>query len=256
MLSWLPWVRRRRAALRSTPLTDDERFVLDAHAPFVKRLSEEDRDTLVGLIQLFRHDKTFEGCGGLVMTDPIEVTIAAHACRLLLGLDVHDRPYPGLDVIRVYPAAYRAPGTGRLGDHAVEGGISHRLGESSTRGYVVLSWDAVLRGARRDDGHNVVLHEFAHQLDTLDGVADGAPPLQASLYGPWARVLGEAYSELHDDLAARRRTVIDAYGATNPAEFFAVATETFFEQPEALREQEPKLYAVLARYFGQTPGQR
>lgn len=252
MLSWLPWVRRRRAALRSTPLTDDERFVLDAHAPFVKRLSEEDRHILVGLIQLFRHDKTFEGLGGLEMTDTIELTVAAHACRLLLGMDV-DVPYPGLDVIRVYPSTFRAEAVDRLGDVWVEGGVSHRLGESSHRGYVVLAWDAVRRGARHEDGHNVVLHEFAHQLDTLDGVADGAPPLPGRLYGPWARVLGAAYEELQEDVAQRRRNVLDGYGATNPAEFFAVATESFFEEPGALKAQEPELYEVLARYYHQRP---
>jgi len=253
MFDWLPWVRARRAAIRDTELTAAQRDILAEHAPFVARLTEPEHTRLVGLIQLFVHDKTFEGCGGLSMTDTIRYAVAAHACRLLLGLDVHDRPFPGLDVLRIYPDTYRAPDRDVLGDHVVEGGHSHRLGESSTRGYVVLSWRAVRRGSRRDDGHNVVLHEFAHQLDTLDGVADGAPPLQRGLYGPWAKILGEAYSELQDDVAARRRTVLDAYGATHPAEFFAVATESFFETPEALRRDQPELYAVLARYYGQQP---
>jgi Mlc titration factor MtfA (ptsG expression regulator) len=254
MFDWLPWVRARRAAIRDTPLSDEQLHVIAQHAPFHEDLTDPERRRLHGLMQLFLHDKTFEGCGGLQMTDTIRVTVAAHACRLLLGLDVNDRPYPGLDVLRVYPHAYRAPQTEVVGGQVVQGGHSHRLGESSTRGYVVLSWDAVRRGARREDGHNVVLHEFAHQLDTLDGVADGAPPLQRGLYGPWAEVLGEAYSELQEDVAARRRTVLDAYGATNPAEFFAVATEAFFETPRALRRQEPDLYEVMATYFGQRPG--
>jgi hypothetical protein len=118
----------------------------------------------------------------------------------------------------------------------------------------VLSWDAVRKGGQHDDGHNVVLHEFAHQLDTLDGVPDGAPPLPRQLYGPWARILGAAFEELQQDVAERRRNVIDGYGATNPAEFFAVATESFFEEPRALKAQEPELYDVLARYYRQAPG--
>lgn len=252
MFSWLPWVRRRRAALRDTPLSDDQLDALRRYAPFVVGLDDAERTALYGLVQLFLHDKTFEGCGGLEMTDTIRVTVAAHACRLLLGLDV-EYPYPGLDVIRVYPSTFRTETTERLGDGWIQGLESHRLGESSQRGFVVLSWDAVRRGGQVEDGHNVVLHEFAHQLDTQDGVADGAPPLPRALYGPWARVLGDSFEELQDDVAAHRRSVLDRYGATSPAEFFAVATETFFEQGTALKAQEPELYAVLARYYRQDP---
>lgn len=253
MFDWLPWVRAKRERIRSTPLTDAQRAILREHAPFVASLSSERRQRFDGLLQLFLYDKSFEGCGGLTMHPTIEVTIAAHAVHLLLGLDV-ERPYPGLDVIRVYPSTYQVPEIERLGDHVIAGGASFRLGESSQRGYVVLSWDAVEGGAQRMDGHNVVLHEFAHQLDQLDGVADGAPPLKRRLYGPWARVLGASYAELQDDVSRRRRNVLDPYGATNPAEFFAVATETFFERPRALKRQEPALYAMLAAYYGQDPG--
>lgn len=252
MFTWLPWVRARRDRIASTPFSEAQLADLAEAAPFASRLPEGRRTRLHRLIQLFLHDKTFEGCGGLEMTDTIALTIAAHACHLLLGLDVVD-PYPGLDVIRVYPSTYRVPDVEPLGGRFVEGGISHRLGESSHHGYVVLSWDAVVRGIARHDGHNVVLHEFAHQLDAEDGVSDGAPPLERRLYGPWAQILGASFEELQEDVARHRRNVIDAYGATNPAEFFAVATETFFEQPSALKRQEPRLYAVLARYYGQDP---
>jgi Mlc titration factor MtfA (ptsG expression regulator) len=219
----------------------------------VHRLDPEQRRTLDGLVQLFLDDKTFEGCGGLSMTDRIRVTVAAHACLLLLGLDV-DLPYPELHVIRVYPSAYQVPTTEWLGSVAVEG-PSHRLGQSSSHGYIVLAWDAVRSGGLDpDDGTNVVLHEFAHQLDTADGAADGAPILPSrGLYGPWARVLGRAFEELQQDVAARRRSVLDGYGATNPAEFFAVATEAFFETPAALRADEPELYTILTRYYRQDP---
>lgn len=252
MSSWLPWVRRHRARVRSTPLPAAWAAQVD-RALAHHRLSAEDRALLDGLIQLFLDDKAFEGCGGLQVTDTMRVTIAAHACLLLLGLDV-DVPYPGLDVIRVYPHTYRGEGHRVLGNLHVPS-ESQRLGESG-QGYIVLSWDAVRSGVKRADGHNVVLHEFAHQLDTQDGVADGAPVLPASLYGPWARVLGEAFSELERDLANRRQTLLDSYASTNPAEFFAVATETFFEQPSALKREEPELYALFVRYYQQDPAQR
>lgn len=251
LFSWLPWVRHREQA-RDTPLSPQQLDVLRHNAPFTRMLDDAQNARLHRLIQLFMYDKTFEGCGGLEMTETIALTIAAHACLLLLGLD-QDDPYPGLDVIRVYPSTYRAPDFDVVAGQLIEGGVTHRLGESSHRGYVVLSWDAVERGVRRQDGDNVVFHEFAHQLDAQDGVSDGAPPLERSLYGPWARILGDAYDQLHEDLEHHRRTLIDPYGATAPAEFFAVVTETFFERPRELRDQAPELYAVLGRYYGQDP---
>lgn len=253
MFSWLPWVRARRERLRETPLPADWREIVD-DAVAAQSLTEAERGRLDGLIQLFLDDKDFEGLGGLEMTDTVRLTIAAHACLLLLGLEV-DVPFPGLQVVRVYPYAYRAESSVQMGDFhlPVE---SHRLGQSS-RDSVVLSWRAVRRGiADPSDGHNVVLHEFAHQLDTLDGQADGAPVLPGALYAPWARILGASYAQLERDLAARRQTLIDAYGATNPAEFFAVATETFFEKSRRLKAEDPELYAVLARYYQQDPAAR
>ena len=253
MFSWLPWVRSHRAELRSRPLPEAWRAIVD-EALRGHSLSEEQRRTLDGLIQVFLDDKEFEGLGGLELTDTIRVTIATHACLLLVGLDV-DVPYPGLVVIRVYPYDYRTEASVSLGEHRlpVE---SARQGQSSADS-VVLSWPSVRQGiAAPHDGHNLVLHEFAHQLDTQDGRADGAPPLPRQLYGPWARILGEAFEELEEDVAANRRTVLDAYGATNPAEFFAVATETFFEQPRRLKREEPELYAILARYYHQDPASR
>lgn len=252
MLSWLPWRRARRNKLRNTPLPDEMRQLLFRNVPYAARLDPDRLAKLEGLIQVFGDDKTFEGLAGLDIDDEIRITIAGQACVLLLGHEV-DVPYPGLDVIRVYPASYRAASHERVGDIAVPS-TSHRLGESSHRGYVVLSWRSVREGTRDPaDGRNVVLHEFAHQLDQLDGVADGAPPLTAALYGPWAKVLGEAFSELEEDVAKRRHSVIRAYGATNPAEFFAVATEEFFERPNRLRQKWPDVYEVMARYYNQDP---
>ena len=134
----------------------------------------------------------------------------------------------------------------------IEGDVA-RLGESWQRGLVVLAWDAVRSGTSNvRDGHNVVLHEFAHQLDQEDGTMDGAPDLGSrARYATWAHVLGEEYADLVDRLHAGRSADIDAYGATNPPEFFAVVTEMFFEKPAQLRARHPELYATLADFYQQ-----
>jgi hypothetical protein len=252
-MSWLPWVRWRRKRLRETPLDPAQAIHVDTVAESY-RLSDDERRTLTELVQIFLDEKTFEGCGGLVLTEEIRVSIAAQACLLLVGLDP-DAPFPGLDVLRIYPHGYHAHATGPLGDLRVPLD-SHRLGESG-RGYIVLSWRAVEQGlADPHDGHNVVLHELAHQLDTEDGAADGAPVLPRALYGPWARVLGASYAELAEDIARGRPTVLDSYGATDPAEFFAVATESFFEEPVRLRDDDRALYDMLRTYYRQDPADR
>ena len=253
--AWLPWNRARRRRLAATPLSSEAQAVLAANVPLARGLGLADRQRWHGLIQVFLDDKSFEGLGGLELTDEIRWTIAGQATLLLLGLDV-ELPYPGLDVIRVYPGGYRARVAEQDGEVATEG-HSHRLGESSHRGYVVLAWRSTLSGGREPtDGRNLVFHEFAHQLDAESGHSNGAPVLHAGAdYGPWARVLGEAFSDLRRDVERRRRSVLDPYGATNPAEFFAVATETFFEQPGPLKRSHPELYAVLVDYWRQDPAE-
>jgi len=255
MASWLPWVRSRRAGWRATPLSESQRAILARNVPMAAHLDEGERARLEGLVQIFLHEKTFEGLGGLDLTEEVSVTIAGQACFLLLGLEEVDVPYPGLDVVRVYPHGFK-----RVSDHAHPHGTDrpasgHVIGESSRRGFVVLAWDSVLRGARDlDDGDNVVLHEFAHQLDTGDGSANGAPVLPESrMYGAWARILGGAYAELREELAQGEADVIRPYGATSPAEFFAVATEVFFEKPHRLRREHEALYEMMKRYYRQDP---
>ena len=237
---------RRRARLRATPLPESWRAILAANVPLYARLSAAAQRELEGHIQVLLAEKSFEGCGGLVLTDDIRVTIAAHAALLLLGREPHY--YPGLYSILVYPASYRAPVT----EHG-EGGIvseseEERLGEAWHRGVVVLAWDAA-RGGARDlrDGDNVILHEFAHQLDMEDGAADGVPYLPArSDYAAWGRAMRPEYERLRE---RPHESVLDDYGAQDPAEFFAVATEAFFERPRQLRERHPGLYAELSRFY-------
>lgn len=244
---------RRRKAICERPFPPDWSATLLETVPYFQRLAVDDQDKLRDLIQIFIEEKRFEGCGGLDIDDEIRVTIAAQACILILRHD--DDIYPDLEVILVYPSTYvdRRPRT-------VEGGIvieepEARLGESWSRGVVVLAWDAVLRGASdARDGKNVVFHEFAHQLDTEDGAADGAPVLERrAAYGPWARVLGVAYEGLVRDDAEGNKTLIDTYGAKNPAEFFAVVTESFFERPRALRARHPALYEQMRAFYRQDP---
>ena len=150
-----------------------------------------------------------------------------------------------------------APITESVGPGVVREGVSVRLGEAWQHGPVILSWDDVLHGAADiHDGHNVVLHEFAHQLDQEAGAAEGAPILPTrSMYVAWARVLSAEYTRLQEDVKHGRKTIIDKYGAVNPAEFFAVATECFFEKARQLKEKHPELYEELRIFYRQDPAQ-
>lgn len=216
-------------------------------------LSRNEQAELRKLIRVFLAEKRFEGCGGLEITDEIRVTIAAQACLLLLNRE-HDY-YAGLHSVLVYPSSYRAPS--KFVDEAgvVHEGHEGRLGEAWLRGAIILSWDEVRRDSGDfQDGRNVTLHEFAHQLDQQDGSFDGAPILEKlSHYRSWARVLLREYEALGEAADLGQQTLIDQYGATDPAEFFAVSTEAFFESPRALKEKHPELYSELKKFFHQDP---
>ena len=251
MFAWLK--RRRREALRRRPFPPAWQAIIQKNVPYVARLPAADQAELLRDVQVFVAEKHFEGCNGLQLTDEIRVTIAAQACILLLHRETDD--YPGLDSILVYPSAYLAPNSRRLPGGVMDDSPQARLGESWTRGVVVLAWDSVLSGAADiHDGHNVVLHEFAHQLDFLDGLIDGTPPLRdAEQYREWHRVMTAEFDRLRADVGQGLATVLDAYGATNPAEFFAVVTETFFEKPRQLRAKHPELYQQLQAFYRQDP---
>lgn len=230
--------------------------IIQRTVPFYARLSVDDQRELKGHIQVFLAEKRFEGCGGLTITDEIRVTIAAYACVLLLHRETDY--YPLLVTILVYPhpfvvSRYQAGPAGQVIEADQE-----LAGESWRHGNVVLAWDQVQHSAfDLHDGHNVVFHEFAHQLDEEDGSANGAPVLpRRSMYGAWVRILGADYAELVQEAEEGRSSVLDQYGATNPAEFFAVATEAFFETPSKLRTQHPQLYAELMLFYQQDPAAR
>jgi MtfA peptidase len=251
VFDWLK--RRRRDAIRRRAFPAGWETIIDRNVPYAARLPAADRQELAGHVQVFLEEKRFEGCGGLQITDEVRVTIAAQACVLLL----HRKAtyYPNLVSILVYPTAYQVPAGRQTADGRPNQPAQTRLGESWGRDVLVLAWDSVVAGASDvHDGHNVVLHEFAHQLDQESGAGDGAPLLpRRSMYVAWARVLGHDFDQLVRDAERNHRTLIDRYGATSPAEFFAAATETFFEKPRQLRSKHPALYLELQRFYCQDP---
>jgi len=250
-MSWLK--KRRRKRLISSSFPAEWLSIIQRNVPYYKCLTAEDQSELQKLIQVFLGEKKFEGCGGLKITDEIRVTIAAQACILLLG-GTSDF-YPRLYSIIVYPSAFVAKVHQRQGDGVVIDGLQPRLGESWSRGAIVLSWNDVLQGACDiHDGHNLVYHEFAHQLDNESGEARGAPRLpKPSMYIAWARVLTKEYKALVDAVINNHPSLLDRYGAASPAEFFAVATEFFFEKPNDLKSVHPDLYEQLMLFYQRDP---
>ncbi len=240
----------RRNRLLATPPPASWLPILESTLPMVGHLSDEHQRELFGKMQIFLAEKGFEGCGGQETTEEVKVTIAAQACLLLLGRET--KIYPKLKTVLVYPHTYQG---GRKGMFGGDNGESARLGESWDCGVVVLSWNSVKGGARNfEDGHNVTFHEFAHQLDQEDGAADGAPILEErSAYATWAHVFNHEYDVLVDLTRRGKKDTMDRYGATNPAEFFAVATETFFEKPRQLKTKHPELYEELQYYYKVDP---
>jgi hypothetical protein len=235
-----------RQALMEKPLPCEWLQILE-EVRLYGRLPRELKEKLHGYIQVFLAEKRFEGCKGLRITDEIRVTVAALACVLLLGH--HRRIYPKLETILVYPGPYigrdkRKPREGTV----IEGEI--RAGESWVRGPVVLAWEEVAAEARGPNvGHNVVLHEFAHQLDQEDGFADGQPP-EAGEDSQWQEIMDEAFADMEEGY---EEEILDDYGEESAAEAFAVATEAFFERGAEMKQRYPRLYERLRRYYGLDP---
>lgn len=250
--------RRKRARLLSEPIPDGWAEIMLRCVPLLREFEPSDRDRLAGIARVLISEKRFEGCGGLTVTEEMRVSIATQAGLLVLNLTGNF--YPGLRSILVYPAGYIArveeEDDGPLGIVTEDNEV--RLGETWQEGSLVLSWSDVVRGGGEPhDGVNVVFHEFAHQLDDQSGAMDGAPGLTTPGQArSWAEVFSAEYKRLIRDVDRGRDTLIDPYGATHPAEFFAVATEAFFEQPRALRRLHPDLYDQLAGFYLQDPAER
>lgn len=247
------WIERRRRRVRRQPFPAAWREILRRRVPYVRGLPADLQLQLKKLMQVFLAEKVFIGCGGLIITEEMRVTIAAQACLLLLN---RRRPgyYPNLSQILVYPGAFVVDKV-----HTGPAGVLQEqrqvlAGESWSQGQVILSWDDTLDGAAQaGDGRNVVIHEFAHQLDQEKGDANGAPTIPRRHRERWARVFGNEFARLQQQAEQGEATLLNHYGATNPAEFFAVASEVFFEQSAQMAEQHPALYAELSRYYRVNP---
>jgi len=250
-------INKRKAArkqeLMTKPFPEEYKSILDKNFKVYKKLSESQQKKLFGLINLFLDEKDFTGCEGLEITDEIKVTVTAQACLLLLNNRTQPW-YKKLHTILIYPSAYVAKSTTQQAD-VISEGDSVRLGESWGGGSIVLSWNHSLHGGKNfNDGQNVILHEFAHQLDQVDGPADGVPNFDnAANYMDWAKVLGSEYKKLVHKTMKNQKTLLDKYGATNEAEFFSVATECFFEKPRQMSKKHPELYSNLSKYYGLDP---
>lgn len=234
--------KRRKIMSQETPKEWD--LIIKRNIPIYEQLPKELQERLLRLMKVFVAEKNFEGCGGLKITEEIKVTIAAQAC--LLVLNRRSDLYPNLDSILVYPSSYSAKDIEPVtyGTYIVK--ESARIGESWKHGIVVLAWDHVKNGALEiDDGHNVVLHEFAHQLDS--------EPSRPSSYITWARILCREFQKLKKNIEKDSEFVLDDYGATNQAEFFAVITESFFEKALLMKKKHPALYKMLKDYYKLDP---
>jgi len=252
-LGWWVVRRRRREQLRASPIPEGWRSLLEVRVPLYRRLPALMRKRLHGHIHVFLAEKQFVGCNGLQITEEMKWIVAAQACLLILNRK--DWCFPDLYSILIYPGAYRVRVEEPIGGYVVSESNEVRAGESWSRGEVVFSWEDVVRDTMAPDhGSNVVLHEFTHQLDQEDGSVDGVPVLKRSSgYDGWAKIFRREYKQLRLALRQRRATVIDPYGATNPAEFFAVSTETFYCIPEQMQQEHPELYGVLQEYYGVDP---
>jgi len=243
--------QKKRRLLLSTPFPQKWSAILQENLPPYQKIPARLKKQLQDSIRIFISEKSFEGCGGLTLTDEIRVTIAAQACMLLLNRQCDC--YPKLYSVLVYPSTYVAGTRSRFALPPSDASV--RLGESWNHGAVVLAWDSVKQGAVNfRDGHNVTMHEFAHQLDQEDGRGDGAPILEMrSAYSAWSRVFSKEYELLQYKTFKGEKSVMDKYGATDPAEFFAVATETFFEKPLQLKKKHPELYYELQGFYKVNP---
>ena len=247
------WLARRRRQIRARPFPAAWRRILQKRVPYMRAMPADLQLQLKQHMQVFLAEKAFIGCAGLTVTDEMRVTIAAQACLLILNRPAHY--YPGLRQILVYPDSFVVQ---RAHTDAV--GVAHQghqvlSGESWSEGQVILSWRDTLAGAAvPDDGQNVAIHEFAHQLDQETGTANGAPMLaRRAHYARWSQVLQGEFDALQARAAQGQPSLLSDYGATDPAEFFAVASEVFFEQPRRMAVEHPALFQELAQFYRLDP---
>jgi len=252
VFGWL--TERRRAHLLETPFPDAWRGLLADHVAAYAALDDAQQQRLRDLTQVFVAEKHWEGAGGFEMTDECRVVVAGTACLMILGRD-HDLFADVLSIV-VYPHAVvmRQP---EWRTYVTVKPIDDQLpidGLAQPGGAVVLAWDAVSRGARHPhDGRNLVIHEFTHKIDFLDGSVDGTPPLDRAGRRAWHDAFEPAFQRHLERAQRGEPSLIRDYATTNEAEYFACATEVFFEKPTELAAHLPDVYAQLAAFFGLDP---
>ena len=243
--------RWRRSHALQQPFPKAWRKLLRKQVPIYNHLEPAQQQQLERRVQLFLNEKSFYGCNGFEVDDRVRLTIAGHACLLILERSFSD--YDDISSILVYPDLYRAKGKASDG-LVVSAHNEIRAGEASSLGQVVLAWHQCQRAVSQPHSpHNVILHEFAHQLDYLDGTADGAPPLSGEQARHWQQTMTDAWDNLQHTLEHHHKPWLDPYGATEPAEFFAVLTETFFQQPKHLWHEQPEVYKALRDFYRLNP---
>ncbi|MDZ7937589.1 MAG: M90 family metallopeptidase [Rhodoferax sp.] len=260
LLGYPRWQAWRRLRLQQQPFPAVWRKVLRKRVPLVARLPVDLQLQLKKHMQVFVAEKVFIGCAGLQVTDEMRVVVAAQACLLLLNRPLRGASdyFAGVRQILMYPGAFVVNRSVTDAAGLQQDQRQTLAGESWSQGQVILSWQDTVEGAAdAHDGRNVVIHEFAHQLDQENGQAVGAP---LPVFGDaahnakrWMQVFSEAFAQLQGQAFMGEQGVLNHYGAQDPAEFFAVATEAFFEQGRALRAEQPALYAELQAYFKVNP---
>lgn len=238
---------REQRILDSSEFTDADWAQAAERIVILDRLNEEERGRLFDLATLFLDDKSIVGAQGFEITDAARQSIALQACLPILNLSLEW--YAGWSSIIIYQGSYKSESTIVDEFGIVHEGSQHRSGEAWQRGPVVLSWkDAKHSGER--DGHNVVIHEFVHKLDMMNGRANGFPPMQPDMDPTrWTEIMSRDF----EDFQTHRKSGLDRYGATNPAEFFAVLSEVFFETPQTLVDAYPDIYDIMVKFFKQSP---
>jgi Mlc titration factor MtfA (ptsG expression regulator) len=254
LFAWLR--RRRREKTRSEPFPAQWLRYLQDNVPAYRSLSEAEQLKLQGDVRVFIAEKIWEGCGGLEVTDEMKVTVAGLACLLVVAMK--DEYFDRVQSILLYPEGFKVPEQEAAGANVVLEGEGEHLGEAHYRGPVILSWAELLDDVRHPGrGKNLVLHEFAHELDMLNGAVDGTPPLADDrLARRWRKVMTAEYNRLLDEAEDGRPTLLDDYGTKNEGEFFAVATECFFERPVEMSQRHRRLYEILRDYYRQDPAAR
>lgn len=257
------WQRWRLNRLQQQPFPAAWRKLLRQHFPLYNHLPPPLQRRLQGWVQVMVADVPFIGCQDMAVTDEMRVLVAAQACVLVLERPGGGPPYPGLRQVLLYPGPFVVKAEHHNPGGVVSQGPEVRLGESWQHGQVVLSWPDAKAGAQagmwgdmklEPSAHNVVWHEFAHQLDQETGPANGAPALRhGQSQRTWAAVFKREYEDLRWHADAGEPTLIDPYGASAPEEFFAVVTEVFLLQPNALREQHPALFEQMQHFYQLMP---